>query len=152
MKRRDSAEGLASALASLPSLDRDALKEHWCKLYGREPPANVSRALLIRAVAYRMQENALGGLKPQTRRLLTRPLEEGPIAPVPARLAPGTRLVRAWQGETHQVIVLDDGVLFGSKRYRSLSEVARIITGSRWSGPRFFGLKAGARERGNDRP
>ena len=99
----------------------------------------------MRAVAYRLQERALGGLKPATRRLLER-LAAAASADQPLRLtAPsplsaGTILMREWQGVTHEVIVLEQGVRYQQKHYRSLSEVARLITGCRWSGPRFFGL------------
>ena len=94
-----------------------------------------------------MQEQVFGGLTPATRRLLQRVAEEiragKPISSVQSpTLKPGIRLLREWNGTTHEVIVLEDGVLFRGKRHRSLSEVARLITGSRWSGPRFFGLKA----------
>jgi hypothetical protein len=122
------------------------LKRQWRSLYLSEPPLRVSRELLIRAVAYRIQEEAFGGLKPSTRKLLERlasdarrgrPLKIAPAAPASA----GTVLMRDWQGATHEVRVLDRGVLYKRKRYRSLSEVARLITGSRWSGPLFFGLR-----------
>jgi hypothetical protein len=109
------------------------------------------RLLLIRAIAYRMQERALGGLKPSTRRLLASAAEDATTRR-PARLArkrkirPGTTLLREWHGTHHQLTVLEDGVLFAGEHYRSLSEVARKITGSRWSGPLFFGLKAAARD------
>jgi len=87
-----------------------------------------------------MQERALGGLSAGTRRLLCGP------EPRPVRrrrtLRPGTVLVREWHGVGHQVSVLEEGVLYRGERYRSLSEVAHLITGTRWSGPRFFGLKA----------
>jgi hypothetical protein len=120
-------------------------------MYGVEPPLRVSRELLIRAVAYRLQEQALGGLKESTRKLLLRlardtrdgkPLKVSPSAPTSA----GTVLMRDWQGVTHEVRVLDRGVLYQRRRYRSLSEVARLITGSRWSGPLFFGLRIRAHE------
>jgi len=138
---RGTAEGLASALAGLSSLDTPALKERWQALFGKDPPHHASRGFLIRAVAYRMQENALGGLKPQTRRLLVR-LADGTRNPAAPKLGPGTRLVREWQGVPHQVLVLEDGVVYRGQHYRSLSEVARLITGSRRSGPLFFGLKS----------
>ncbi len=133
-------------LESLASLPIKELKQQWRSLYGSEPPHRVSRELLTRAVAYRIQEQAFGGLKPSTRRLLERlasdarcgkPLKIAPAAPASA----GTVLMRDWQGATHEVRVLDRGVLYKRKRYRSLSEVARLITGSRWSGPLFFGLR-----------
>ena len=123
------------------------LKEHWRSLYGAEPPRRISRDLLVRALAYRMQEQALGGLKPFTRRLLAkvaahasanRPIE---VTPEP-NLKPGTVLLREWHGAQHQVIVREDGIVFRGKPYKSLSEVAYRITGTKWSGPRFFGLKA----------
>jgi len=144
------AKRLAAELASLPRLDRGELLDRWRILYGCRAPSHISRPILIRAIAYRMQERVFGGLKPATRRLLQRVAEEaragGRITAAPRVLKPGTRLLREWQGVTHEVIVLEDGVLFRSKRHRSLSEVARAITGSRWSGPRFFGLRAPATE------
>jgi len=146
--RRADASGLASTLASLPTLDRDELLERWRTLYGKPAPPHISRPILVRAIAYRMQEQVFGGLKPATRRLLQRVAEEirsgRPLTSVQSpTLKPGTCLLREWNGTTHEVIVLEDGVLFRGTHHRSLSEVARLITGSRWSGPRFFGLKAG---------
>ena len=144
--------GLASELASLPTLERPDLVKRWRSLYGTEPPTRMSRPILIRAIAYRMQEKALGGLQPLTRRALARAAEEmasgHPVAVAPARIRirPGTRLLREWQGVTYEAIVLEDSVLFRGERCRSLSEVARAITGSRWSGPLFFGLKAARQE------
>jgi hypothetical protein len=142
--RKVDASGLASALASLPTLDRDALLERWRALYGKPAPSHISRPILVRAIAYRMQEQVFGGLKPASRRLLQRVAEEirsgRPITSVQsAALKPGTRLLRAWNGTTHEVIVLENGVLFRGQHHRSLSKVARLITGSRRSGPRFFG-------------
>jgi len=95
---------------------------------------------MIRAVAYKMQERALGGLSAATRRRLS---GQEP-APVRRRraLSPGTVLIREWHGVGHQVTIIEKGVLYRGKRYRSMSEVARLITGARWSGPRFFGVKA----------
>jgi len=144
--------GLSEELASLPALGPERLKARWRALYGTEPPSRISEDLLRRAVAYRLQERALGGLKPSTRRLLQRVAEDGrsrrsAASATPARkLRPGAVLIREWQGTTHQVTALEDGVLFRGERHRSLSEVARKITGSRWSGPLFFGLKARAEE------
>lgn len=153
---RKGTEGLASELASLPSLEVEVLKQYWRRLYECDPPSHVSRTFLVRAVAYRMQEKALGGLKPQVRRMLARMGADAPGAraaasPAVSKLRAGTRLVRDWRGVTHHVVVLDAGVMFRGKGYRSLSEVARVITGSRWSGPRFFGLKGGIKELVDDR-
>ncbi len=140
-------DGLSEEVAGLPALSPERLKERWRTLYGVEPPPRISKDLLRRAIAYRLQETALGGLKPATRRLLQRVAEDGrprrATSATPARrLGPGAVLIREWQGTSHQVTVLEDGVLFRGKRHRSLSEVARKITGNRWSGPLFFGLKA----------
>jgi len=142
-----SREAIPCKLDSLGSLPIRELKQQWRSLYSSEPPHRISRELLTRAVAYRIQEQAFGGLKPSTRRLLERlasdarcgrPLKIAPAAPASA----GTVLMRDWQGATHEVRVLDRGVLYKRKRYGSLSEVARLITGSRWSGPLFFGLRS----------
>ena len=98
------------------------------------------------AVAYRIQEQALGGLRPELRHRLrsiagaARLGREVPIAVAP-RLKPGTRLMREWQGRTHEVLVCQDGFEWRQARYRSLSQIARAITGTRWSGPVFFGMK-----------
>ncbi len=146
-----SREAISQKLASLRSLPIKKLKQRWRYLYSSEPPHRVSRELLTRAVAYRIQEQALGGLKSSTRRLLERlatdarsgrPLKLSPCAPASA----GTVLVRDWHGITHEVKILDRGVLYKRKRYCSLSEVARLITGSRWSGPLFFGLRSKRRD------
>jgi hypothetical protein len=97
------------------------------------------------------RKEALGGLKPATRRLLARVAANG-TARRPALMAaerkikPGSTLLREWHGVQHRLTVLEDGVQFGGKRYRSLSEVARKITGSCWSGPLFFGLKGATKE------
>ena len=140
-------ESLADALAALEPLDVASLKQRWRALYGTEPPRRISRELLVRALAYRIQEKALGGLKPSTRRLLAKVAADASanrsidVAPGPD-LKPGTVLLREWHGTQHQVIVREDGILFRGKPYKSLSEVAYRITGAKWSGPRFFGLKA----------
>lgn len=142
MKRRIDSGRLASDLAGLPDLDRLALVEQWQILYGSAPPAGISRSLLIRAIAYRLQEQALGGLKPSTKRFLEKASQENSSGLMPAAsIKSGTRLLREWHGVTYEVIVLDNGVQCNGKQYRSLSEVARAITGTRWSGPLFFGLK-----------
>jgi DUF2924 family protein len=144
-------EELAADLQGLTLRTGRELRDSWRSLYGIEPPKKIDRSLLIQGVGYRMQENALGGLKPSTRRLLTRAAENaagGRDLRVSSNRSakPGTVLVREWGGVTHQVAVQEHGMLFRGERYGSLSEIARVITGSRWSGPLFFGLKAAARE------
>ena len=134
------------ALARLPELDLGELRQQWRALYKSEASPHLSRELLVRAVAYRMQEIALGGLRPGQQRQLrqfARQLKENREEPIRARpeLKPGTRLVREWQGRTYEVLVLDDGFSWQGTSYRSLSALARKITGTAWSGPLFFGLK-----------
>jgi hypothetical protein len=134
-------------LARLKSSSVAELKQLWRELYGSEPPHHISRELLTRAVAYRIQEQVYGGLKPATHRLLLRLANEAQagrlLKPEPAAGASaGTVLMREWHGVTYEVRVLDRGVVYQRKRYRSLSEVARQITGAHWNGPQFFGLRS----------
>ena len=135
------------ALSRLPTLDIIELRQQWRGLYKTQPPANLSRELLLRAVAYRMQELALGGLRPQRQRQLRQMAQQfnrigAANTPPRPELKPGTRLVREWQGRTYEVLVLDDGFFWQGTHHRSLSALARKITGTAWSGPLFFGLKA----------
>jgi hypothetical protein len=145
---------VAEDIAALSELTVKQLKARWRSLHGSEAPRYVSRELLTSAVAYWLQEQAFGGLKPVTTRLLER-IGEGSPAKLPVlgrsarRGTPGTVLIREWRGVSHRVSVLDDGVVYDGQRYQSLSEVARLITGSRWSGPRFFGLKRATEETSN---
>jgi hypothetical protein len=143
-------EKLAQELKDLETRGDAELKNRWRKLYGTEPPQKIHRSLLIAAVAHRMQENTLSALKSSVRRHLMQAANSASPRPSPhypsLRPRVGTVLVRDWGGVTHQAKVLEDGILFRSKRYKSLSEVARVITGSRWSGPLFFGLKSAAKE------
>jgi hypothetical protein len=134
------------ALVRLPTLDIDELRQQWRGLYKTQASPNLSRELLVRAVAYRMQELALGALRSEPRRELLRiaqQFKKTGEATIGARpnLKPGTRLIREWQGRTYDVLVLDDGFSWQGIRYRSLSAIARKITGTAWSGPLFFGLK-----------
>jgi hypothetical protein len=143
VKRLIDADSLARELASLSYLDREALIERWRKLYGSKPPVNLSHRLLVRAIAYRMQEQVWGSLRPATRHQLATAAKGNDEMKRPtSAINPGTRLIREWHGHTYEVVVLEDGMLFQGKEYRSLTEVARIITGVHWSGPTFFGLKS----------
>ena len=141
---RDGASPLSDRLAVLPTLSLGELRLEWRRLYRAEPP-RLSRDLMMRAIAYRLQEIAHGGPSKVTqRRLMTLAAEfetSGRIAPPPGpRIKPGARLIREWRGRTHTVCVTDDGFEFQGKSYRSLTGIARVITGAQWSGPRFFGL------------
>ena len=150
MKRsffKSRAEDLEAQLAQLERLTREQLTERWRELYGSEPPGKISDLLMRQAIAYRLQVRQLGGLNFSTRRALERALDQdGPVGATPKYkdkpIAVGAVLIRQWRGATHQVTVLEKGMLYRGKHYRSLSEVAREITGSRWSGPLFFGLKS----------
>ena len=138
--------GCREALARLPELDLTELRQQWRTLYKSEASPHLSRELLLRAVAYRLHEAALGGLRPERQRQLRHIAEQfnetGEIRRRPSlELKAGTRLVREWQGRTYEVLVLDDGFSWQSTNYCSLSAVARKITGTPWSGPLFFGLK-----------
>jgi hypothetical protein len=146
-----SAETIPQRLAFLKSCSIAELKQQWQALYHSEPPHRISRELLTRAVAYRIQEQVYGGLKPSTRRLLLRLANDArsgrPLKPESAAVAqPGTVLMREWHGVTHEVRVLDRVVLYRRKRYRSLTEIAKQITGAHWNGPQFFGLRSKRRQ------
>lgn len=132
---------LREQLDALPTLSRSGLVARWIAVIGHPPPSGLSRRLLALAVAYHLQVQALGGLAPGIRRQLFRNDEssgQGNGKRPSLRLAPGMRLVRHWQGRTHTVEVVADGFLYLGQRYRSLSAIARTITGTRWSGPKFF--------------
>jgi hypothetical protein len=144
--RAMSHEELASEIASLSNARIDELRDRWMAIHGKAPSREIGRSVLTRAITYRLQERAHGGIKPSTCRLLAKAVEEiatGSSKKPQTRMAQsGTILIREWQGTAHRVTMLDDGVSFNGKRYRSLSEVTREITGSRWSGPLFFGLRS----------
>ena len=138
---------LNSELDALNNLDRSELLHRWNKLYGSEPPAKISQKLLVRAVAYKMQENAFGGLKLATIKFLAKVAEEISTnkelsVSQPVTIKSGTRLLREWHGTTYEVEITENGVLWGGKQYSSLSKVAYIITGTKRSGYLFFGLKS----------
>src|SRR6516225_10388729 len=116
------------ALSRLPTLDLAKLRELWCQLYKTETAPRLSRELLVRAVAYRMQEVAAGGprleLQRQLRQIALELQQTGRLRILP-QLKPGTRLMREWQGQSHEVLVLDDGFSWQGVHYRSLSAIAR---------------------------
>jgi hypothetical protein len=137
-----------SEIAHLRGLDLPGLRARWRSLTGRAAPAHLSKALLLRVLAYRVQAAAFGDLDKATTRLFDRIADEArsgkPVdVPVPDRvgLKPGTLLVREWEGTSHRVMVMSEGFAWNGTTYPSLSKVARAITGTRWNGPRFFGLR-----------
>lgn len=143
--REGAAESLADNLAALHRLALEDLKARWRTLYGAAPPPRLGRLLMVRGIAYRLQQQALGGLRPATGRRLARAAEDITAGRAPAQgpptIKPGTRLLREWQGVIHEVIVIEDGFQYRGRTWRSLSAVAREISGTRWSGPLFFGLR-----------
>ena len=140
---------LDSDIAALPTLSAQELRVAWRGLRCGDPTVRSSRDLMLREIAYKMQERTHGGLAPAIRRRLRALAAEveanGAAALATAiLLKPGTRLLREWGGRTYTVIVLDDGFESEGERYQSLTQIARRITGAHWSGPRFFGLRKAA--------
>ena len=143
-------EAVAAKLLAMEQMDYPTLRDEWRRLYRAQAPKRVSRNLLMLGVASRIQEQAYGGLSaPVKRRLaeLAKTMErDGDVTrDRVARLKPGSKLIREWRGHTHKVTVLEDGFEWKGTRWRSLSVIARKITGVHWSGPRFFGLNEGAK-------
>ncbi len=137
---------LEQQLKQLPEMGRKALQELWLGLFGNLPHPKLRREILIPILGYRLQEKALGGLKPAIAKRLRSLAEEfaggkGPVASPTPRARTGTRFVREYQGRLHEVAAHEHGFDYGGITYRSLSHIAREITGTRWSGPAFFGLK-----------
>jgi hypothetical protein len=133
---------LADDLQKLTTASRFELAQLWRTRFGQPPPKAIGRKLILRALAYALQVDALGGLSKPARRSLTT-IGSAPPQPLKRRapvLHPGTRLVRDWHGHTHVIEVMESGFLWKGSRHRSLSAIARAITGARWSGRRFFGL------------
>lgn len=123
---------------ALASMSARQLRVEWQRVYKSAAP-DISANMLRLGIAYRMQEKAFGGLGSDTVRALRRIAKTGRANARPS-IRPGTRLVRSWNGRTLVVHVGDDGFVMDGRHYRSLSEIAREVTGARWSGPRFFGL------------
>jgi hypothetical protein len=137
------ADRVERELEALADLDRTALLERWRTAFGRAAPPRLSRALMEKAIAYNVQVKAFGGLSARIKRSLRAAAKvdgSSTLRRLPSR---GTRLVREWHGALHEVEVMEDGYLWRGARHRSLSAIARAITGTKWSGPRFFGLLAG---------
>jgi hypothetical protein len=126
---------VVDAVAAIAVMPLRELRTEWERRYG-DAPRHRSADSLRRVLAWRVQADVYGGLDATTRKLLVR--DDLPLrVPAPA----GMRLAREWAGRTHEVVVIESGVVYEGKTWRSLSEVARHITGMRWNGPRFFGLR-----------
>lgn len=146
-----------SVLKQIDALNRmsmDQLRKRWKDMFGTDS-GRMGRSYLIRRLAYRIQELVYGGLSGEARQKLVALSDDqnATATKLPQKrqapnLQPGTRLLRDWHGERYEVIVQEDGFLYDGKKYRSLSAVARAITGSYWSGNRFFGLTSNSRKDG----
>jgi hypothetical protein len=146
-------DDLVAQVERVTALETKSLRERWTALFGIEPAARLSRDLLIRGIAFRLQEHAYGGLSRAATRQLAgyaKDIRSSGAANVTsvAVAKAGTKLIREWKGRIHEVTVLGDAFSWGGKQYGSLSEIARAITGTRWSGPRFFGLETPAARSG----
>ena len=147
-RRGSAAIDLAASLAALPDRSYAELQSEWRRLYRSPPPKKLSRDVLELGIAWKLQEAALGGLGAASKRqlgaLAKAIADGGEIAqPRAVSLKFGARLVREWNGETHDVLVVKNGFRWRDETWPSLSAIAREITGTRWSGPRFFGLPDG---------
>jgi hypothetical protein len=131
-----SVDVITAEVQALDRLDLEALRAEWRRRYG--PPSRLRSAeLLRRMLAWKIQADAFGDLTPDARRSLRR--VQAPVRQA-ARLAPGTRVAREWKGVRHDVEVVEGGYRYAGDTYRSLSKIAGVITGTKWNGPRFFGL------------
>ena len=137
---------IEAQLKKLPTMERSELQSLWQKLFQRPPSANLRRGMLISILAYRIQELAFGGLKEATLKSMHELAEDhayGKNSIIQPMIRPkiGTRFVREYNGTLHEVTVLDAGYEYNGQTYRSLTQIAKIITGTKWSGPTFFGYK-----------
>ena len=143
-------QSVLKQVAELPELNSEQLKERWRALFGSEPPA-YNKPYLIKRLAYRIQELAFGGLSEAAQAQLHDALGDEDGNDLPGRKKPrrgtpgmpvlGTRLVREYRGERHEVTVVSGGFEFEGRKYRSLSAITKAITGAHWNGPGFFGLR-----------
>jgi Protein of unknown function (DUF2924) len=142
---------LENEIAHLRGLDLKGLRARWQSMFRRQPPSHLPRHLLFAVLAYQLQAEQLGDLAPETTRLLKQIGNGGTTATAVqltaefdrqrVDLKPGTILMREWKGQSHRIMVVDEGFAWNGKTYDSLSKIACTITGTKWNGPRFFGLR-----------
>ena len=142
-------------LGRLPATPIADLRKRYRELFGAEPPKAFGPDLLRRSIAHRIQEKAYGGLTPPIRRLLDQLIKATMDKPngrltLPRRIKPGSEIVRTWNRRTYRVMVLESGFAYDGRIFASLAEIASLITGTKWNGPRFFGLRAPKVEDGGD--
>jgi hypothetical protein len=144
---------LEDEIARVRDLDLSGLRARWQSVFRRKAPIHLPRHLLYRMIAYRLQAEGLGDLDRDTQRFLDKiaaGTEDNKLSGPGRRrhaLQPGTVLAREWDGKSQRVTVLDEGFAWNGTTYRSLTEAAFAITGTRWSGPRFFGVRSGREKR-----
>jgi hypothetical protein len=140
-------------LDRLPVMPIAQLRERYREVFRTEPPKAFGPDLLRRSIAHRIQEKAYGGLSRSAQRLLDQMMKAYAAKPdgrivLPRRIKPGSVLIREWKGKSYRVTLLADGFVYDGDTYSNLSEIAVLITGTRWNGPRFFGLRPKAEESG----
>lgn len=128
---------LVRSVEEIEALDRTGCLARWREAFGRPPPKYLSPQFMQRVLLWELQERMLGGMTRKTGRMLAR-IASGRVSPAPAK--PGSHLVREWNGRTYQVEVVEGGYVMDGKTWRSLSAIAKHITGAHWSGPHFFGV------------
>jgi hypothetical protein len=142
-------------LDRLPTMPIAQLRLRYREAFRTELPKAFGPDLLRRSIAHRIQEKAYGGLSASTRRLLDQLVKAAIAKPngrleLPRRIKPGSELVRTWKGKSYRVTVMADGFAWDGRTFAALSEIASAITGTRWNGPRFFGLRSPSRQEGPD--
>jgi hypothetical protein len=142
---------LEDELRKVADESKAVLRTRYVSLFGRDPPKSFGPDLLRRSVAQKIQENAFGGLSKTMQRELDRMVaatiaQPGASLTIARRAQSGTVLVRDWKGTSHRVMIMEEGFGYDGRTYSNLSEIARLITGTRWNGPRFFGLRRQQRE------
>ena len=142
-------------LNRLPGTPIVALRNRYRELFRTEPPKAFGPDLLRRSIAHRIQEKAYGGLSRELQRLLDQLIKAARAKPngrleLPRRIKPGSELVRTWNRRTYRVVVLEKGFACEGRTFASLSEIATEITGTKWNGPRFFGLRRFAGEKAGE--
>lgn len=132
---------IAAQIDEIRSLNKDQLRQRWEETFKKPAPDALTKDLLARMIAYRIQEKAFGGLDRETEKLLESYARGDKASTPPRRMKSGTVLLREYQGFRHTVTVADGGFIWNDKKYASLSTIAKEITGTSWNGPRFFGLR-----------
>ncbi|MGO9475877.1 MAG: DUF2924 domain-containing protein [Rhodomicrobium sp.] len=140
-RRTKDAAAIEAGIDQVKSLGIGALRQRWRSMFGAIPPQGLTKDVIARTIAYRIQAEALGGLDRETVKLLDRLTSGRKPDGLTRRLKAGTVLVREYQGERHTVTIVPEGFLWQDSTYLSLSAIARAMTGTAWNGPRFFGLR-----------